>query len=233
MVKKLTVIAATSAFLLVSCSNKKSSVPEPAKPGAPVETASPNASYRPAFEGQTRIGGVKTATAYSTKILTSSLESPWGIQSLPNGKFLVTEKAGRMRIVTADGNISNPITGVPPVSSAGQGGLLGLCLDPDFATNRMVYWSFSESGNLTAIAKGRLSEDERALESVTVIYRATPAYSGALHYGGRVVFDRAGNLLISTGERSDLVTRPQAQDPNSSLGKIIRITTSGQPATGN
>src|SRR5690606_3326797 len=99
-----------------------------------------------------------------------------------------------------------------------------------------VYWSFSEKvqdGNLTSIAKGRLSDDETKMENATVIYRATPAYNGTLHYGGRVIFDKTGNLFISTGERSDKVTRPQAQDLNSGLGKIIRITTDGQPAPGN
>ncbi|HEX8348903.1 MAG TPA: PQQ-dependent sugar dehydrogenase, partial [Hymenobacter sp.] len=111
-----------------------------------------------------------------------------------------------------------------------------ITIDPAFATNRMVYWSFSQAvsgGNLTAIAKGALSPDERSLQNVSVIYQALPAYSGTLHYGGRVIFDRTGNLIISTGERSDKVTRPQAQDLNSGLGKVIRITTNGQPAAGN
>jgi glucose/arabinose dehydrogenase len=141
-----------------------------------------------------------------------------------------------MRIVTVSGNVSQPITGIPSVNASGQGGLLGLCIDPDFATNRMVYWSFSEpitGGNLTSIAKGRLSDNEGTIEGATVIYRATPAYAGINHYGGRVIFDRTGNLLISTGERSDLATRPMAQFVNSSLGKIIRITKDGQPAPGN
>lgn len=113
---------------------------------------------------------------------------------------------------------------------------MGLTLDKEFKTNRMVYWAFSENmpeGNLTAVAKGKLSVDEKSLENVKVIYRATPAYDGTLHYGGRVIFDKTGNLLLSTGERSDKVTRPQAQDLNSGLGKIIRITTDGQPAAGN
>lgn len=113
---------------------------------------------------------------------------------------------------------------------------MGLCLDPEFVTNRMVYWSFSEArsdGNLTAIAKGRLATNEQSIEGATVIYRAQPAYAGSLHYGGRVVFDRTGNLLVSTGERSDLATRPQAQVVTSALGKIIRITKDGQPAPGN
>ena len=141
-----------------------------------------------------------------------------------------------MRIVSPTGKVGEKITGIPAVNSDGQGGLLGLTLDKEFKTNRMVYWAFSENmpeGNLTAVAKGKLSVDEKSLENVKVIYRATPAYDGTLHYGGRVIFDKTGNLLLSTGERSDKVTRPQAQDLNSGLGKIIRITTDGQPAAGN
>ena len=100
----------------------------------------------------------------------------------------------------------------------------------------MVYWVFSENtsgGNLTAVAKGALSTDERRMENVSVIYRATPGYKGTLHYGGRVLVDKSGNLLVSTGERSDTETRPQAQDLNSGLGKIVRITKEGKPASGN
>jgi glucose/arabinose dehydrogenase len=141
-----------------------------------------------------------------------------------------------MRIVTPAGKVGEPITGIPKVNPSGQGGLLGIRVDPAFATNRMVYWVFSEplaEGNLTAVAKGKLSADEKKMEGATVIYRATPAYKGNLHYGGRILIDKDGNLLISTGERSDKVTRPQAQSINSGLGKIIRITKEGKPAPGN
>jgi glucose/arabinose dehydrogenase len=141
-----------------------------------------------------------------------------------------------MRIVSPDGTVSDSITGIPPVNSKGQGGLLGVRVDPDFASNRMVYWVFSDplpEGNLTAVAKGKLSADEKTIEGATVIYRATPAYKGTLHYGGRIVIDKSGNLIISTGERSDLETRPQAQDLKSGLGKVIRITKDGAPAAGN
>ncbi len=201
-----------------------------------VETKKPNTNYTPAFKGQTRIGAVVTKTPYSVKVITSSLKQPWGIGVLPDGRFLITEKEGTMRIVTVYGNAGEPIKNVPQVFSGGQGGLLGICIDPGFAANRMVYWSFSEplnGKNVTSVAKGRLSADEKSLENVTVIYRALPSYNGDLHFGSRIVFDRAGNLLVSTGERSDLVTRPQAQDLNSGLGKIIRITTDGKPAPGN
>ncbi|MCF6405038.1 PQQ-dependent sugar dehydrogenase [Chitinophaga filiformis] len=208
----------------------------PDSSSAPVETKAPNTSYKPAFPGQTRIAGVKTKTPYEATVLTDKLESPWGVTNLPDGRLLITEKRGVMRIATTTGQVSEPITGLPKVNPDGQGGLLGLRVDPDFSSNRIVYWLFSEplrEGNVTAVAKGKLSADEKKIEGATVIYRATPAYKGTLHYGGRIIFDKEGNLVISTGERSDLETRPQAQQLNSGLGKVIRITKDGKPAAGN
>lgn len=203
---------------------------------SPVETKEPNAAYQPAFPSQTRVAGVKSTIAYEGKVLTEDLKRPWGLTSMPDGRLIITEKAGTMRIASLSGELSAPITGIPSVNTEGQGGLLGITLDPNFEQNRIVYWVFSESlpeGNLTAVAKGKLSADEKRIEGATVIYRATPAYEGTLHYGGRILFDKDDNLIISTGERSDLATRPQAQQLNSSLGKIIRITKEGKPANGN
>ena len=202
----------------------------------PVETKSANTTYKPAFQGQTRAPGVRTTTPYESRVLTTALKNPWGITVLPDGRLLITEKGGTMRIVTTAGQVGESIAGIPAVNAAGQGGLLGLTLDPDFGSNRMVYWVFSEKtlqGNLTAVAKGALSADEKRMENVNVIYRAVPAYNGTLHYGGRILVDKAGNLMVSTGERSDLQTRPLAQDLNAALGKIVRITKDGQPAEGN
>jgi glucose/arabinose dehydrogenase len=201
-----------------------------------VETKKPNSDYRPGFEGQTRIGSAVTKTPYEGKVLTSSLQRPWGVAALPDGRFLVTEKGGTMRTVSPTGSVSEPIIGVPKVNSEGQGGLLGICIDPAFNKNKVVYWAFSEplsEGTVTSVAKGTLSSDVKVLENVTVIYRATPAYNGTYHYGGRVLFSNDGNLFLTTGERSDLVTRPQAQDLKSGLGKIIRITRDGKPAPEN
>lgn len=226
-------------MLLTACGNNTSkSVDSTSKDSsyAAVETKAPNTNYKPAFEGQTRIAGAKTKTPFEGKVLSNELKNPWGITSLPDGRLLITEKGGTMRIASASGSLSSPIAGLPAVNSAGQGGLLGVTIDPAFSDNRMVYWTFSEStpeGNLTAVAKGKLSADEKVIENPTIIYRATPAYKGTLHYGSRILFDKTGNLIFSTGERSDLETRPQAQVLNSSLGKIIRITTDGKPAPGN
>lgn len=227
-------ILACSVMAAASC--KKDDDENLPETGPPVETNPPNTTYSPAFAGQTRIGSITTETPYNVKSLTTSLASPWGIVSLPDGRLLITEKAGRMRIVTTAGNVSAPITGLPQVNAGGQGGLLGLCLDPQFESNRMVYYAFSEpvaGGTNTAVGKGRLANDEKTIEGATVIYRALPAYNGTLHYGGRVVFDKNGNLFVSTGERSDLATRPLAQDVSSGLGKIVHITKEGQPASDN
>ncbi len=235
---KLLILAAIYTTAFISCnSDNLSSSQNTINNGDPVETNKANTDYKPAFEGQTRIGGVTTATPYEGKIVTQSLNSPWGIVPLPDGRLLITENKGDMVIVDAEsGEVSDRIKGIPEVDDRGQGGLLGLTLDPDFATNRMVYWVFSErvaDGNHTAVAKGRLADNEKTFENVHVIYRAMPTYDGRLHYGGRIIFDKEGNLYVSTGERSDLETRPQAQQLNSANGKILRITKDGKPASGN
>ena len=233
--------ALLAAALVTACGNKKTETKivanQPStETKAPVETESPNSDLKPAFAGQTRIAGVTTKTAYETKMLTDKLDRPWGIAALPDGKLLITEKKGTMRIVSTTGSVSEKITGMPEVNDSGQGGLLGVTIDPDFANNRMLYWTFSDKtkeGNLTAVAKGRLSSDETKVENATVIFRATPGHKGNLHYGGRILFDKQGYLIFSTGERSDLETRPQAQQLNSANGKVLRITTDGKPAPGN
>jgi glucose/arabinose dehydrogenase len=238
MTKKLYVFAAVVALIFTSYSNNANanyiSIQDTTK--APVEKLPPNNSYSPAFAGQTRIAGIKTKTALDVKILAEGLKRPWGITILPDGRLLITEKSGVMKIVTTSGKVSEPITGLPDVNSGGQGGLLGLTVDPAFSKNRMVYWVFSEktsTGNLTAVAKGTLSVDEKKMENVSVIYRADPAHPSMGHYGGRILVDKTGNLLVTTGERSSLETRPQAQYLTSANGKVLRITKEGKPAPGN
>ncbi|HEY5750111.1 MAG TPA: PQQ-dependent sugar dehydrogenase [Chryseolinea sp.] len=242
MTKVIPILITGAAIMLASCGPKKTEQTEAlasdstSVSNSPVETKKANTDYKPAFEGQTRTAGVKSTTAYEGTLLDSSLTRPWGIASLPDGRLIITEKGGTMKIAKATGEIGASLGGVPKVDSEGQGGLLGVCIDPAFEQNRMVYWAFSEpvsGGNLTAVAKGKLSADEKKLEGVKVIYRATPAFKGTLHFGGRVKFTKDGNLIVSTGERSDTVTRPQAQHLNSGLGKVIRITTDGKPVAGN
>jgi len=202
---------------------------------APVETNPANTNYKPALAGQTRIAGVKTKTPITATLLNKSLEHPWGISLLPDGRFLVTEKMGTMCIITPTGKIVKKITGLPAVVADGQGGLLDVAVDPQFAINRMVYWDYSEQtpeGTLLAIAKGKLSASEDKIENIQVIYRATPAYKGSLQFGSRIVFDKRGNLFVSTGERSGSDIRMQAQSLSSALGKIIHITKTGKAVPG-
>lgn len=217
-------------LLLYSCEWKG----QPSKPTAQEEK--PNTNYKPAFPGQTRITPVKTTTPYKVEVLNDVLGRPWGIINLPDGRFLITEKSGFMNVVSADGKSVSKIMGFPKVDAKGQGGMLDVALDPDFPTNHIIYFSFSEpyaNGNHTAVGKGKLSQDLKTIYDVKVIFRATPTYEGDKHYGSRLVFDRDGNLFVSTGERSDKQTRVYAQKTDNYLGKILKITKDGQPAPGN
>ncbi|MBZ4188664.1 PQQ-dependent sugar dehydrogenase [Niabella beijingensis] len=230
-----------AASLLVACNSNKSHGVKPGEGNTdsssnPVETKKPNSDYKPAFEGQTRIKGVHTQTPLDVKMLSDRLVYPWGIVTLPDGRFLITERKGTLRIATAAGQLSAPITGLPKVNSDGQGGLLDVIPDPDFATNRIIYWSFSQDvppGTLTAVGKGKLAADEKTVEGAAVIYQALPAFPSKLHYGSRLAWDKEGNLFVSTGERSDIKSRPMAQQLNAAPGKVLRITKEGKPAPGN
>lgn len=235
---KYTLITPFLAAVLVSCNKTNSSnTTTVTDANTPVETQAPNTNYKPAFEGQTRVPRVQTTTPFTSTLITSDLNGPWAVTTLPDGKLLITENDGYLVIVDPlTGSISEPIKGLPEVDDQNQGGLLGLTLDPDFENNRMLYWVFSEKasgGNHTAVAKGRLALDNRSVEQAKVIYRALPTYDGTLHYGGRIIFDKEGHLFVSTGERSDKETRPQAQDLKSALGKILRITTDGVAVPNN
>jgi len=202
----------------------------------PVETKEANTQYKPAFEGQTRIAGVKTVTSYKVEKIAEKLGSPWAVIPLPDGRLLLTEKSGHMQIHGADGGLIKKITGFPAVEDGGQGGLLDAALDPGFTSNKTIYWSFSEksgAGNLTAVAKGQLNETAGIIDNPVVIFRATPALNSSAHFGSRLVFDKDGNLFVSTGERSNPEGRVQAQLLQAGLGKIFKITPDGKPAPGN
>lgn len=216
-------------FLFVSCQQKESVKNLPL-----VETEKPNSDYKPAFAGQTRVMGYKTQTPYKVDVINHNLGKPWGTAQLLDGNFLITEKSGYINLISKDGKSVTKITGLPKVDSRGQGGLLDIVIDPDFDKNQTIYWSFSEpyeKGNLTSVGKGVLNGNK--ILNSKVIFRATPSYDGRLHYGSRLAFDKTGNLFVSTGERSDLETRPLAQDLKAYLGKIIKIDKEGKPAAGN
>jgi glucose/arabinose dehydrogenase len=164
-----------------------------------------------------------------------NLQNPWGLTFLPDNRMLVTEKAGRLRIVSADGTVSAPLGGVPKVHARGQGGLLDVTLSPGFSQNRLVFLSFAEDRGEgragTSVARGRLNEAGTALENTQVIFRQEPTHTGNNHWGSRLVFDRNGNLFVTLGDRFDL--RDQAQNPANHLGKVVHITPEGRPSPDN
>ena len=154
------------------------------------------------------------------------LEHPWALEFLPDGRMLVSERPGRLRIVSQGGGISAPLAGVPEVQAGGQGGLLDLALDPGFARNRLIYLSYAEPGEGgagTAVARARLGEGR--LEDVRVIYRQQPKVEGGSHFGSRLAFTRDGKLFVTQGERAGY--REQAQDLSNDLGKVVRIEADG------
>ncbi len=198
-----------------------------AVPCAPLETRPPNVpNQRPASRGQTRTCGITAEAAFNVGVVAKGLDRPWAVEPLPGGDLLVTEKAGRMRVVSAAGKIGAPIAGVPAVDAAGQGGLLDVAIDPEFEKNRLVYLSYAEPGKGgagTAVARGRLGEGR--LDEVKVIYRQQPKVEGNGHFGSRLVFSTDGKLFITQGDRQGY--REQAQDLGSGLGKLIRINPDG------
>ena len=156
------------------------------------------------------------------------LDHPWGIAFLPDGRMLVTERTGRMRIVARDGRVSAPLAGVPAVYARGQGGLLDVALHPDFARNRLVYFSYAEpgpGGAGTAAAFARLSDDATRLENVKIIFRQQPKSSGGIHFGSRIVFARDGRVFVTIGERGQM---DLAQDVSVNRGQVIRVEADGR-----
>lgn len=174
-------------------------------------------------------------TAITLTPVAEGLERPWGLQFLPDGRYLVTELPGRLRVVGKDGSIGGPITGVPEVYAENQGGLLDVALAPDFIDSGTIFLSYSEArgdgASATAVARGKLTLDgaNGALSDVKVIFRQEPPVPGSdRHFGSRLVFTPDGNLFVTTGDRGD---RPdEAQNPASTVGKILYMTQDGQPA---
>ncbi len=200
--------------------------------------ASPNAaSQTPAFNNQTRAPVVEDSLTLERDVIADGLDHPWGMDQLPDESWIVTERPGRMRIVSPEGLLSGPIAGLPEVDARRQGGLLDVVVREDFADTRRVWWSFSEprgnGENATAVATGVLSPDGSAMEQVEVIFQQQPAWRSTLHFGSRLVFDGEGALFVTTGERSLPEPRHLAQDVGTHLGKVLRIDPMGGPAASN
>ncbi|HMB38361.1 MAG TPA: PQQ-dependent sugar dehydrogenase, partial [Wenzhouxiangellaceae bacterium] len=198
---------------------------------APEETRPTESDYQPAFEGQTRAPEPVETEAWTTETVAQGFEHPWGLDFLPNGAMLVTERPGRLRLMGADGKVSGPIEGVPAVDARKQGGLLDVTVAPDFESSRMVFLSFSEphddGTNNTAVARGRLSDDSTALENVEVIFSQYPNVESTGHFGSRVVFQDENTIWVTTGDRQGHPVRKNAQDPTNLIGTVARINTDG------
>ena len=253
---QIAIILAVTLLLADSACAQKPAPKAEQKPGQPaaqqcqpVETAAANApEQKPAFPGQTRVCGVRSGTPISVTVIAKGLNKPWAVEPLPDGSFLITEKAGRMRIVSANGQVGEPIAGLlpvgqggvsadsgqgglPPITARGQGGLLDVALSPSFEKDRTIFWSFSEQragGSGTSVARGMLSADGKSISDVKVIFRAMPTYENGLHFGSRLAFAPDGKLFITLGDRFDKTAmRPLAQDMKAHNGKVIRINPDG------
>ena len=203
-------------------------------PEVGMNTRPPNApDQKPAVAGQNRAPEQKLNVAFDVVTVTEGLVNPWGMTWLPDGRMLVTEKPGRLRVVSADGKMmSEPVAGLPMVDSRGQGGLLDVSLDPAFQKNQLIYWSYAEPRegmmNNTAVARGKFVDGAAPkVENVQVIYHQAPSLNSQLHFGGRLVWNRDGTLFISQGDRSITEGRMQAQKMDSLLGKMVRINADG------
>lgn len=200
--------------------------------------APPNAKgQQPAFEGQTRAPVVADTTKLTQQVIVDGLDHPWAVAPLPDGGWLVTERAGQLRMVSADGKLSDPITGGPKTDARGQGGLLDVLVDPDFAQTRQIWLSYAsagEGGNATEVARAKLSQDGTALEDLTTVFRQKPDWQSDKHFGSRLVLDGKGGLFITLGERSNPDSRAIAQNDDNTFGKLVRVNPeTGEAAEGN
>jgi glucose/arabinose dehydrogenase len=207
--------------------------------GQPVESRPPElATDKPAFLGQTRAPYHATAP-FNVTTITDQLKSPWSLAFLPDGKMLITEKPGALRIVDAKGTISEPVINVPAVHYGGVVGLLDVALDRAFATNHRIFFTYSEdvadNKSNMVIARAVLDEGAGALNDLKVIFRASPAVPRAVggNQGGKIAIAGDGSIFMMVGDRSRSPPWKVAQRLDTHLGKIIHITTDGAPAPGN
>src|SRR5215213_5941773 len=162
-----------------------------------------NPEQKPAVAGQTDAPEQKLGVAFDVVTVAEGLQNPWSVAFLPGGRMLITERPGRLHVLGSDGKLSPPVTGLPEVFARGQGGLLDVVLDPAYASNNIIYWSFSEprenNENNTAVARGKFVDDATAprVDEVRVIYHQTPSLNSTLHFGSRLVFGRDGTLFVT------------------------------------
>jgi glucose/arabinose dehydrogenase len=193
--------------------------------------------FEPAFPEQTRAPASDSGVTLAAETFAAPLEHPWGIDALPDGRFLVTERPGRLRVVSESGQISAPVAGIPAVLAGGQGGLLDVAVGPTFAKDRRIYWSYARplagEKTVTVATRGRLSEDGSSVSDVADIFVQEPPSPTPAHYGSRIVFDGEGHVFITTGDHFTEVERVLAQDPGTTYGKVIRVNLDGSVPADN
>ncbi|MGG7643752.1 PQQ-dependent sugar dehydrogenase [Rhodovulum sp. YNF3179] len=212
-------------------------LPAAAQTGAPVDQGPRNVpEFSPAFPNQTRAPAMESGMRFAVETLADGLVHPWGIAVLPGGGYLVTERAGRLRHLAADGTLGPAIAGVPEVLAQRQGGLLDVALAPDFAESRVIFLSYAKpmgrGRSATAVARAELGADLRRLEAVRDIFVQTPPSPTPAHYGSRVVAS-GDHVFITTGEHFTARERQFAQHPDKSYGKVMRLTADGDVPADN
>lgn len=187
--------------------------------------------FTPAFPEQTRAPASNSGITLNVETFADPLVHPWGIDMLPDGRYLVTERPGRMRVISEDGKLSEPIKGIPKVLAQKQGGLLDVTIGPDFNKDRMIYWSYAkpmgDGRSVTAVARGQLSKDMSEVTGVEDIFVQEPPSPIPAHYGSRILFDDEGYVFITTGEHFTEKERQLAQQLGATYGKVIRINPDG------
>lgn len=199
-------------FFVIACSGKKNESNETAQVGS---TTNDNNGKANRYAGEVELQNIA-----------GGLTHPWALAFLPDGRLLVTERPGQLRIIDKNNNLSAPVSGVPEVFNEGQGGLLDVALDPDFSKNKYVYLSYAEPGpdNTASTALGRGRFENNQLKDFTVIFRQQPKVEGPNHFGSRIVFSPEGKLFLTLGERFKF---DPAQDLSNTLGTIVRINPDG------
>jgi glucose/arabinose dehydrogenase len=173
------------------------------------------------------------ATRAVLERVAGGLQNPWGLAFIGEGRMLVTEKPGRLRVVEPDGRLSPPVEGVPKVWASGQGGLLDVAIAPDFGRSRVIYFSYAEpreGGAATTLASAQLNEARTALTNLKVLFRQQPASNGPVHFGSRIVVARDGNIFLGLGDRG---RKEMAQDLGAHQGKVVRIRPDGSVPADN
>jgi aldose sugar dehydrogenase len=203
-----------------------------------VRQGEPNVpEFEPAFPQQTRAPASDSGVTLTAETFAGPLEHPWGIDALPDGGYLVTERPGRLRVISENGALSDPVQGIPGVLAGGQGGLLDVAVGPTFTEDRLIYWTYArpleDNKSATVATRGRLSEDGSRVTNLEDIFVQGPPSPTPAHYGSRILFDGEGHAFITTGDHFTEVERVLAQDLGTTYGKVVRVNLDGSTPEDN